>query len=447
MGYSMFDQLGERLERVFKTLRGHGKVSEKNIEEALKHVRRAFLEADVNYKVVKEFLDEVQRESLGTEVLNSVTPGQLIIKIIHEKLVGLLGGQHRPVRFEKLPHPTIWMLVGLQGSGKTTTCAKLAVRFVKSGRKPMLIACDLQRPAAIEQLQRLGRQLNIPVHTGSGMPLDVAIAGLEAAAKAQCDLIIVDTAGRLHVNDELMGEVAGIKSRIKPTETLFVADAMTGQDAVSSAGAFAGKVGIDGVIFTKIDGDARGGAALSVVKVTGVPILFAGVGEKVEDLEPFHPDRMASRILGMGDVVSLVEKAQQTIDADRAREMEEKLRKAQFDFEDFLEQMQQLKKMGPLDSILGMLPGVGKQLKGMSLDPKAQGRMEAMILSMTPPERRRPEIINGSRRLRIAKGSGNSIQDVNRLIKQFSMMQKMMKQFSRAGRKGAMRVPFGVPMG
>lgn len=443
----MFDQLGERLERVFKTLRGHGKVSEKNIEEALKHVRRAFLEADVNFKVVKEFLDDVQKESLGTEVLNSVSPGQLIVKIIHDKLVGLLGGQHRPVRFAKSPNPTVWMLVGLQGSGKTTTCAKLAARFAKAGRKPMLVACDLQRPAAIEQLKRLGNQLNIPVHSGSGKPLDVAIAGLETATNAHCDLIIFDTAGRLHVNNELMDEVAGIKAHIRPTETFFVADAMTGQDAVSSAGAFAEKVGIDGVIFTKIDGDARGGAALSVVKVTGVPILFTGVGEKVEDLEPFYPDRMASRILGMGDVVSLVEKAQQTIDTSRAKEMEEKLRKAQFDFEDFLEQMQQLKKMGPLDSILGMIPGVGRQLKGMSVDPKAQGRMEAMILSMTQAERRRPEIINGSRRLRIAKGSGNSIQDVNRLIKQFAAMQKMMKQFSKAGKKGALRVPFNMPMG
>ncbi len=443
----MFDQLGERLEHVFKTLRGHGKVSEKNIEEALKHVRRAFLEADVNYKVVKEFLNDVQRKSLGTEVLNSVTPGQLIIKIIHDKLVELLGGQHRPVRFAKSPQPTVWMLVGLQGSGKTTTCAKLAARFAKAGRKPILVACDLQRPAAVEQLQRLGKQLNIPVHSGSGRPLDVAVAGLDAATKAHCDLVIFDTAGRLHINDELMDEVSRIKAHINPTETIFVADAMTGQDAVSSAGVFAEKLGIDGVIFTKIDGDARGGAALSVAKVTGVPILFTGVGEKVEDLEPFHPDRMASRILGMGDVVSLVEKAQQGIDMERAKEMEEKLRKAQFDFEDFLEQMQQLKKMGPLDSILGMLPGAGRQLKGMSLDPKIQGRMEAMILSMTPVERRRPEIINGSRRLRIAKGSGNSIQDVNRLIKQFSAMQKMMKQFSKAGNKSAMRVPFNMPIG
>jgi signal recognition particle subunit SRP54 len=380
-------------------------------------------------------------------VLNSVTPGQLIIKIIHDKLVGLLGGEHRPVRFAKSPHPTVWMLVGLQGSGKTTTCAKLAARYAKAGRKPMLVACDLQRPAAIEQLQRLGKQLNIPVHTGTEQPLAVALAGLEAAAKSHCDLIIVDTAGRLHVNDELMNEVAGIKTQIKPTETFFVADAMTGQDAVSSAGAFAAKVGLDGVIFTKIDGDARGGAALSIVKVTGVPILFTGVGEKIEDLEPFYPDRMASRILGMGDVVSLVEKAQQAIDVSRVAEMEEKLRRAQFNFEDFLDQMQQIKKMGPLESILGMLPGVGRQMKGMTPDPKAQGRMEAMILSMTVAERRRPEIINGSRRLRIAKGSGNSIQDVNRLIKQFAAMQKMMKQFSKGIPKGMGKLPFGMPMG
>jgi signal recognition particle subunit SRP54 len=443
----MFDQLGDRLERVFKTLRGHGKVSEKNIEEALKQVRRAFLEADVNYKVVKEFLEDVQKESLGVEVLNSITPGQQIIKIIHDKLVGLLGGQHRAVQFAKSPHPTIWMLVGLQGSGKTTTCAKLAARFGKAGRKPMMIACDLQRPAAIEQLKTLGRQLNVPVHTGTGSPLDVALAGLAEAAAKQCDLVIIDTAGRLHINDELMAEVLGIKENVQPTETFFVADAMTGQDAVSSAQAFATKVGIDGVIFTKIDGDARGGAALSVVKVTGVPILFAGVGEKIEDLQPFYPDRMASRILGMGDVVSLVEKAQETVDLKLAEKMQEKLRKAQFDFEDFLEQMQQLKKMGPLESVMGMIPGVGRELKGMQIDDRAQKHMEAMILSMTPAERRRPEIINGSRRARIARGSGASIQDVNRLIKQFGMMQKMIRQFAKPGRKGMPKLPLGMPMG
>lgn len=441
----MFGELTDRFESILKTLRGHGKVTEKNVEEALKLVRRALLEADVNYKVVKEFLEEVQAESLGSKVLQSVTPGQQIIKIIHHGLVNILGGQHRPVRFARSPGPTIWMLTGLQGSGKTTTCAKLAARFAKSGRTPFLVACDLARPAAIQQLQRLGHDIKVPVHTGSGRPLDVAMAGLVAARAADRDLVIIDTAGRLHVNDELMQEVAALKASVQPTETFFVADAMTGQDAVSSASAFAGRVGIDGVIFTKIDGDARGGAALSVVKVTGAPILFTGTGEKVDDLEPFHPDRMADRILGMGDVVSLVEKAQAAVEAKDAGRWEEKLREGRFDFEDFLEQLEQLKKMGSLESLLGMIPGVGRQFKGLSLDPRAQKRMEAMILSMTPSERRHPEILNGPRRLRIARGSGNSIQDVNRLIKQFGMMQKMVRSVSRSGRRGMPRLPIGMP--
>lgn len=437
----MFSNLSDRLDSVFKTLRGHGKISEANVRDALKQVRRALLEADVNYKVVKSFLDAVTEESLGEKVLSSVTPGQQIIKIIYDKMVALLGGQHRPVRFAKHPAPTIWMLVGLQGSGKTTTCGKLAKHFSKAGRKPHMIAADLARPAAIEQLKTLGRQLNIPVHSGTGNPQDVAVAGVKAASDAGADLIILDTAGRLHVDDTLMAEVAAIKEKVQPTEVFFVADAMTGQDAVTSAAEFAQQVGVDGVIFTKIDGDARGGAALSVVRATGVPILFVGTGEKLDGLEPFHPDRMVSRILGMGDVVSLVEKAQETFDARNAAKLEEKLRKAQFDFEDFYEQLQQLKKMGPLESVLGMIPGVGKQLKGLKVDERMQKRMEAIILSMTPDERRRPELLNGSRRLRIAKGSGNSIQDVNRFIKQFEAMQKMFKTMSKGGMKGMPRMP------
>ncbi|HUU45937.1 MAG TPA: signal recognition particle protein, partial [Acidobacteriota bacterium] len=375
-----------------------------------------------------------------------ITPGQQITRIIHHKLVALLGGAHRPVRFAKSGRPTIWMLVGLQGSGKTTTCAKLASQFGKAGRHPHMVACDLARPAAIEQLKKLGRELNIPVHAGTGSPQSVAVAGIDAAREAGADLIILDTAGRLHVDDELMAEVAALKDAVNPTETFFIADAMTGQDAVSSASAFAERVGLDGVILTKIDGDARGGAALSVVNVTGVPILFAGVGERTADLEPFHPDRMASRILGMGDVVGLVEKVQETVDAKQAQRWEEKLRKAQFDFEDFLDQLAQLKKMGPLESVLGMIPGIGRQLKGMSIDEGAQARTEAMILSMTPYERRHPEVLNGSRRLRIARGSGNTIQDVNRLIKQFGMMQKMMKGAGKMGRRGFRGLP-GMPTG
>jgi signal recognition particle subunit SRP54 len=439
----MFSSLAERFEGIFKTLRGHGKISESNVQEALKQVRRALLEADVNYKVVKAFLDEVQAESLGDKVLKSVSPGQQIIKIIHDRLVALLGGEHRPVRFARLPAPTIWMMVGLQGSGKTTTCGKLAGRFAKSGRRPYMIAADLARPAAVEQLRTLGRQLDVPVYSGTGNAVDVAVAGVEAATRAGADLVIIDTAGRLHVDDELMAEISAIKSRTAPTETFFVADAMTGQDAVTSASAFSERVGIDGVIFTKIDGDARGGAALSIVRVTGVPILFVGTGEKIDGIEPFHPDRMASRILGMGDVVGLVEKAQEAVDQDQATQWEEKFRKAQFDLQDFYEQLQQLKKMGPLESVLGMLPGMSK-IKGLTIDERAQGRMEAMILSMTAEERGHPEIINGSRRLRIARGSGNSVQDVNRLLKQFAGMQKMVKSMSKGGFKGMprMQMPF-----
>ncbi|MBD3298826.1 MAG: signal recognition particle protein [candidate division Zixibacteria bacterium] len=438
----MFSNLSDRLDGVFKTLRGHGKITEANVKDALKQVRRALLEADVNYKVVKSFLEDVQTESMGDKVLQSVTPGQQMIKIIYDKMVDLLGGQHRPVRFAKSPQPTIWMVVGLQGSGKTTTCGKLALHFKKAGRNPHMIAADLQRPAAIEQLKTLGQQVGVDVHTGTGNPVDVAINGVKTATDAGADLIILDTAGRLHIDDQLMGEVSSVKEKVEPTETIFVADALTGQDAVTSASSFAERVGIDGVIFTKIDGDARGGAALSVVKATGVPILFVGTGEKLDGLEPFHPDRMVSRILGMGDVVSLVEKAQENFDEENAAALEDKLRKAQFDFEDFYEQLQQLKKMGPLESVLGMIPGVGKQLKGMQVDERAQGRMEAMILSMTPYERRHPEVLNGSRRMRIAKGSGNTIQDVNRLLKQFQMMKKMIKQMSKGGMKGMPKMQF-----
>jgi signal recognition particle subunit SRP54 len=441
----MFSNLSDRLDGIFKTLRGHGKLTESNIEDALKQVRRALLEADVNYKVVKTFLDDVQAESMGEKVLQSVTPGQQIIKIIYDKMVDLLGGQYRPVRFAKSPEPTIWMLVGLQGSGKTTTCGKLGKHFAKAGRRPYMIAADLARPAAIEQLKTLGKQLNIEVYSGTGSARDVAKAGVAAAKEAGADLIILDTAGRLHIDDQLMGEVAVIKESVHPTETFFVADALTGQDAVTSASAFAERVGIDGVIFTKIDGDSRGGAALSVVKAAGVPILFVGTGEKLDGLEPFHPDRMVSRILGLGDVVSLVEKAQEHFDASQAEKLEKKFRKAEFDFEDFYEQLQQLKKMGPLESVLGMIPGLGKQVKGLKVDENAQKRMEAMILSMTAEERHRPDIINGSRRLRIAKGSGNTIQDVNRLLKQFGAMQKMIKQMSKGGMRGfpKMQLPLG----
>jgi len=437
----LFGDLSDRLDGIFKKLRGHGKLSETNVKDALKEVRRAFLEADVNYKVAKKFIADVEVESLGEKVLTSVTPGQLIIKIVHDRLVALLGGQSREMAYNPRGL-TIWMMVGLQGSGKTTACAKLGVRAKRAGRKPLLVAADIYRPAAKDQLQILGKSLDIPVFTTDADPVAITTSAVEHAKEYELDLLILDTAGRLHINEELMDELRRIRETVKPTEIMLVADAMTGQDAVKSADEFNKAVGIDGVMLTKIDGDARGGAALSILEVTGRPIKFVGTGEKPSDLDVFHPGRMASRILGMGDVVGLVEKAQAAVDAEKAAELEKKLRQAEFTFEDFYDQLQQVKKMGSLESIIGMIPGVGKALKGLPIDDHALVRVEAMIQSMTPDERRKPSIINGSRRKRIALGSGNSIQDVNKLIKQFGEMQKMVKKIGRMGPKALSKMKF-----
>ena len=430
----MFGDLSSRLDGIFKTLRGQGKLTETNVRDALKEVRRAFLEADVNYKVAKKFIAEVEAESLGEKVLSSVTPGQMIIKIVYDRLIQLLGGQSREMAYNQRGL-TIWVLVGLQGSGKTTACAKLAVRNKRGGRKPLLVAADIYRPAAKDQLMILGKSLDIPVYTSDADPVAIAVSAVAYAKDNDIDLVILDTAGRLHIDEELMEELRRIKAAIKPTEIMLVADAMTGQDAIKSADEFNKAVGIDGVMLTKIDGDARGGAALSILEVTGKPIKFVGIGEKPSDLDVFHPDRMASRILGMGDVVSLVEKAQAAVDTKKAAELEERLRRAEFTFDDFLDQLQQVKKMGSLESILGMIPGVGKAVKGLTIDDRALVRVEAMIQSMTLEERRNPAIISGSRRMRIARGSGNTIQDVNRLLKQFAEMQKMVKRIGRLGPK------------
>ena len=425
----MFESLQERLQEAFKRLRGKGKLTESDVTEALREVRLALLEADVNFKVVKSFIARVKERAVGQEVLETLNPAQMVIKIVYEELVALMGGESVGLNMADRP-PTIVMLCGLQGAGKTTHAAKLALRLKKEGKKPLLVAADVYRPAAIKQLQVLGEQVGVPVYSEGDQVSPVAIArgALEYAAQERRDVIIVDTAGRLTIDEELMEELKQIKELLSPHDTLLVIDAMIGQDAVTTAEHFHGKLGIDGVILTKLDGDTRGGAALSVREVTGRPIKFVGVGEKLDALEPFHPDRMASRILGMGDVLTLIEKAQEQVDRKQAEEMTRKMLKAQFDFEDFLEQMRAMQRMGPLQDILKMLPGVGSQLKDINIDEKELKHVEAMILSMTPKERRHPEIINVRRRERIAKGSGRPIAEVHRLIKQFEQARKMMKQ-------------------
>ena len=439
----MLEDLTQKLESTFRRLRGYGKLNEKNIADSLKEIRRALLEADVNYKVVKDFIATVQEKAVGEEVLHSVTPGQMIVKIVHDELVRLLGNTTAQLKTAGIP-PTIIMLCGLQGSGKTTFAAKLANHLRKSGRKPMLVAADVYRPAAIEQLRILGRGLSIPVYDeGTGDPVKIAFNAISASRNQFCDTVILDTAGRLHIDENMMDELARIKTRVRPHEILFVADGMTGQDAVNTAKEFAGKLDFDGVVLTKMDGDARGGAALSIRSVTGKPIKFIGVGEKTDDVEIFHPDRIASRILGMGDVVTLVEKAQDTIDKEKAEKLEKKLRKAEFDLEDFLDQLQQIKKMGSLESILKMIPGVGRQLGNAQIDDRGLVRVEAIINSMTRDERRNPRILNGSRRKRIAAGSGTRVQDVNRLMNQFQQMKKMLKQFKGKPGRGMGKMPFG----
>jgi signal recognition particle subunit SRP54 len=428
----MFEDLTIKLEGIFKKLRGHGRLSEDNIKDALKEVRRALLEADVNYKVVKDFIGQVEAKAIGQEVLRSITPGQQIIKIVCDELTNLLGKEKVEVRFSPQP-PTIFMLVGLQGSGKTTACGKLARYYRRKGRFPLLVAADVYRPAAVDHLKILVKSLDLPVFSANKNPVKICEDSIDQAKKDGRDLVIIDTAGRLHIDEPLMQELIEIKKAVTPQEIILAADAMTGQDAVNIAKTFEEKVGLDGVFLTKMDGDARGGAALSIRAVTGKPIKFVGTGEKLDALEMFYPDRMASRILGMGDVISLVEKAEETISLEEAEKLEKKLRKEAFTFDDFYDQLQQIKKMGPLDSILSMIPGLGgKVMKGLSIDEKAMVRVEAMIKSMTKEERLKPHIIDGSRRKRIALGSGTSVQDMNRLLKQFFMMQKMIKNLGKA---------------
>ena len=439
----MLEQLSQNLEGVFKKLRGQGKLSEANISDAMREVRRALLEADVNYKVVRTFVNSVKEKALGSEVLRSITPGQQIVKIIHEELIILLG--EKSVDLELSGNPAIILLVGLQGSGKTTTSAKLAMNLRKSGRQPLLVACDVYRPAAITQLQVLGKQLDIPVFADEGNQdvVQIAQAAIRESVRYPANVVIVDTAGRLHVDADMMDEVKRLQQALKPAETLFVADAMTGQDAVNAAGTFAETVDLTGVILTKLDGDARGGAALSVREVTGKPIKYIGVGEHLDKLETFHPDRMAGRILGMGDIVSLVEKAQQDIDVEEAAKLEEKMLKNTFDLEDFKQQLKQLKSMGPIGDLMSMIPGV-KGIKDVDIDEKRLTRIEAIINSMTLVERHRPQILDGSRRKRIARGSGTKVQDVNQLIKQFQSMRKMMKKFGKMNKRQLMK---NLPMG
>ncbi len=432
----MFQDLVEKFEDVFKKLRGHGKLTEKNIAETTREIRRVLLEADVNFKVAKDFIARVQEKALGQEVLKSITPAQQFIKILHDELTALMGSSEAPFTMASIP-PTVIMLVGLQGSGKTTLAGKLAKYLKQRGHNPLLVAADLQRPAATDQLKVVGDQVGATVFTKKdSTPVQLCREAKEYARKNGFDAVILDTAGRLHIDESLMNELVEIKEKTQPDEILFVADGMTGQDAVNTAQAFLQRIDFTGVVLTKLDGDARGGAALSIRAVTGKPIKFISVGKKLDALERFHPDRMASRILGMGDVISLVEKAQQAVDREKAEKLEKKLRRQEFTLEDFYDQLQQIKNMGPLEQLIQMIPGVGgKALKGLQIDEKALVRVEAIINSMTPEERRRPQIINGSRRLRIARGSGTTVQDVNKLLKQFFMMQKMIKRMSKFGTK------------
>jgi signal recognition particle subunit SRP54 len=426
----VFETLSDRLESAFTRLRGKGKLTEANIDEGLREIRLALLEADVAVPVARAFLDRVREQAVGEAVLKSITPGQMIVKIVSDELQSLLGKEHRPLQMAPKP-PTVILLVGLQGSGKTTAAAKLAAQLKSRGIKPLLAACDLQRPAAVEQLKQLGAQIGVDVEAGEhgGDPIEVARRAVKRGDAGEYQAVIIDSAGRLHVDEELMDQARAIRDAVQPNETLLVLDAMTGQDAVHAASAFGQALEPTGSILTKLDGDARGGAALSLVESTGVPILFAGIGERIEDLEPFYPDRMAQRILGMGDIVSLVEKAEALVDEEQAARLERKMMESRFDLEDFLEQLDMLKKMGPIQNVLGMLPklpGIGK-IPDEAIDEQQLVRTKAIIQSMTKVERKRPELINASRRLRIANGSGTRPQDVSQLIKQFEQMRKMMK--------------------
>lgn len=442
-----FENLSEKLSGVFKKLRSKGRLSEADVKEAMREVRMALLEADVNFRVAKDFVARVSEKAVGQDILESLSPAQQVIKIVNEELTSLMGGSQSRIRMANSP-PTVIMFVGLQGAGKTTNCAKLAGYFKKrESRRPLLCACDVYRPAAIQQLKVVGTQLDIPVfEKGQGDPVEIAKEAYEHAKRHGNDVLMIDTAGRLHIDEELMDELKAIKAAVKPHEIMLVVDGMTGQDAVNAASAFDEALGIDSVLMTKLDGDARGGAALSVKAVTGKPIKFCGVGEKLDAIEPFYPDRMASRILGMGDMLSLIEKAQQTFDEKKALDMEKRMKSGKLNLNDFYEQMKQMKGMGSLSDIAGMIPGMsGKALQDAKIDEKALARTEAIILSMTPKERENPDILNFSRKKRIAAGCGQRVEDINRLLKQFNMTQQMMKQFSgfgrKKGRKG-FRLPF-----
>lgn len=434
-----FENLSDKLQGVFKKLRGKGVLTEKDLKEALREVKLALLEADVNFKVVKEFINKVQERAVGQEVMKSLTPGQQVVKIVNEEMIALMGSDAESALLYGSVSPTVMMMVGLQGAGKTTLAAKLAKMLKNRGKKPMLAACDIYRPAAIKQLQILGEQIDVPVfEMGTEIsPVVIAQKAIEKARDIGCNLVLLDTAGRLQIDEALMEELQNIKNTVNPSEILLVVDAMTGQEAVNVAKGFDEQLSITGVALTKLDGDTRGGAALSIRAVTGKPIKFSGVGEKLDDIEPFHSERMASRILGMGDVLTMIEKAQEAIDEEEAKELTQRVMSKDFNLEDFLTSMQQVKKMGSMSSLLGMLPGIGSKLKDVDIDESAIGRVEALIYSMTPEERRKPQILNASRKRRIVKGSGTTIQELNRLLKQFEQSKAMMKQFS--GKKGKRR--------
>ena len=443
----MLENLSEKIQNALGKLTGKGKVSEKDIDAAMREVRLALLEADVNFKVVRRFTKDVKERALGAEVMESLTPGQQVIKIVNDELTKLMGESEAKIEFSSKP-PTVILMAGLQGAGKTTTSGKLAFNLKKQNKRPLLVACDVYRPAAIKQLEVVGSQVDVPVFTMGDKvdPVDIAKAGLEHAKKNGNDVVIVDTAGRLHIDESLMDEIKNISQAIEPDEILLVLDAMTGQDAVNVADNFNKILSITGVILTKLDGDARGGAALSIRAVTDKPIKFVGVGEKLDQLQAFHPDRMASRILGMGDVLGLIEKAQESIDLKKAKELEEKIRSQKFSFDDFLDQLEQMKNLGPLDELLKMIPGMNsKALKGVNVDNKEIDRIQAIIQSMTMEERENPEIINSNRKKRISDGSGTSIQDVNKLLKQFKETKKMMKKFADVEKKMKKGGGFGLP--
>lgn len=447
-----FDSLSEKLQNVFKNLRSKGRLTEDDVKTALKEVKLALLEADVNFKVVKNFVKSVQEQAVGSDVLNGLNPGQMVIKIVNDEMVRLMGSETTEIALRPGKEITVIMMTGLQGAGKTTTTAKLAGKFKQKGKKPLLAACDIYRPAAIEQLKINGEKQGVEVFAmgDKNSPVNIAKAAVEHAAKNGHNIVILDTAGRLHVDEEMMQELASIKENVDVAQTILVVDAMTGQDAVNVAGTFDEKIGVDGVILTKLDGDTRGGAALSIRAVTGKPILYVGMGEKLSDLEQFYPDRMASRILGMGDVLTLIEKAQEEIDEEKAREMEQKIKKAEFGFDDYLESMNQMKKMGGLTSVLSMMPGIStSQLSELenAMDEKKMARIEGIIYSMTPKERANPGILNLSRKRRIAAGAGVDISEVNRLVKQFEQSRKLMKQMpglmgGKPGKKGRFKFPF-----